>query len=53
MVIISKVLYHIEVKNKILKGDRMMEAKKYVEGRPIDLIEKAKLVSVLKKIETI
>ena len=29
------------------------EAKKYVEGRPIDLIEKAKLVSVLKKIETI
>lgn len=27
------------------------EAKKYVEGRPIDLIEKAKLVSILKKID--
>lgn len=26
------------------------EAKKYVEGRPIDLIEKAKLVQILKKI---
>ena len=27
------------------------EAKKYVEGRPIDLIEKVKLIQILKKID--
>lgn len=37
----------------ISAGSFTEEAKKYVEGRPIDLIEKAKLVSILKKIETI
>jgi tetratricopeptide (TPR) repeat protein len=35
----------------VTAGSYTEEAKKYVEGRPIDLVEKAKLVSVLKKIE--
>lgn len=35
----------------VTAGSYTEEAKKYAEGRPIDLIEKAKLVSVLKKIE--
>lgn len=35
----------------VTAGSFTEEAKKYVEGRPIDLIEKAKLVQVLKKID--
>lgn len=35
----------------VTAGSFTEEAKKYVEGRPIDLIEKNKLVSVLKKID--
>lgn len=34
----------------ITAGSFSPEAKKYVEGRPIDLIEKSKLVQILKKI---
>ena len=32
-------------------GTYSAEAQKYVEGRPIDLIEKQKLIAVLKKID--
>ena len=32
-------------------GTYSAEAQKYVEGRPIDLIEKQKLITVLKKID--
>ncbi|MCR5495295.1 MAG: tetratricopeptide repeat protein [Treponema sp.] len=35
----------------VTAGTFSEEAKKYVEGRPIDLIEKAKLVAILKKID--
>ena len=37
----------------VTAGSFTDEAKKYVEGRPIDLIEKNKLVSVLKRIDSI
>lgn len=37
----------------VTAGSFTEEAKKYVEGRPIDLIEKNKLISVLKRIDSI
>lgn len=37
----------------VTAGTFTEEAKKYVEGRPIDLIEKTKLIQVLKKVDMI